>query len=121
MLSSTRSNKEYLLLFSDPTRLERIIHKEKCAASIDNKSDPSTDTRELPPIDTSIRTLIDIHPRDMVATLVLMRDENGDLHDHEGYLRNAEEEVVEEMSDCRSTTAFVSIDGDPRRRAEPIS
>ncbi|KAG5400395.1 hypothetical protein IGI04_015002 [Brassica rapa subsp. trilocularis] len=68
MLSSTRSNKEYLLLFSDPARLERIIHKEKCAASIDNKSDPSTDTRELPPIDTSIRTLIDIHPRDMVAT-----------------------------------------------------
>ena len=25
----------------------------------------------------------------MVATLILVRDNNGDLHDHEGHLRNA--------------------------------
>ncbi|KAF2534272.1 hypothetical protein F2Q70_00029966 [Brassica cretica] len=66
---------------------------------------PSTNTRSLPStknthlpsidifhptsIDTSVRTSIDTEPRDMVATLILVRDERGDLHDHEGHLRNA--------------------------------
>ncbi|KAF2549997.1 hypothetical protein F2Q68_00035412 [Brassica cretica] len=48
MSSSTRSNKEQTLLFSDPARLERSIHKEKRTASIDNNISLSTDTR-LPP------------------------------------------------------------------------
>ncbi|KAF3595797.1 hypothetical protein DY000_02021648 [Brassica cretica] len=38
--------------------------------------------------DTS-QTSIDTRPRDMVATLILVPDENGDLHDQEGHLRNA--------------------------------
>ncbi|KAF3487870.1 hypothetical protein F2Q69_00052915 [Brassica cretica] len=38
--------------------------------------------------DTS-QTSIDTRPRDMVANLILVPDENGDLHDQEGHLRNA--------------------------------
>ncbi|KAF3591773.1 hypothetical protein DY000_02020965 [Brassica cretica] len=66
---------------------------------------PSTDTRSLPStkdthlpstdifhptsIDTSVRTSFDTEPRDMIATLILLRDERGYLHDREGHLRNA--------------------------------
>ncbi|KAF3591301.1 hypothetical protein DY000_02021983 [Brassica cretica] len=42
-------------------------------------------------IDTSVRTSIDTEPRDMVATLILVRDERGDLYDQEGHLRKATE------------------------------
>ncbi|KAF3543347.1 hypothetical protein DY000_02007669 [Brassica cretica] len=52
----------------------------------------STDIVHLTSIDTSIRTSIDTEPRDMVATLILVRDDRGDrgnLHDQEGHLRNA--------------------------------
>ncbi|KAF3581110.1 hypothetical protein DY000_02031213 [Brassica cretica] len=66
-----------------------MIHKERCATLIDNNSYPSTDTFKLPQIETSTRTSIDIHPKNMVGTLVQMRDENGDLHDQEGHLCNA--------------------------------
>ena len=74
MPSSTRSNKEKSLLFSDPALLERTIRKEKRTASIGNNlssmtdtsqktltdlTNPSTDIYELPPIDISIRTSID--------------------------------------------------------------
>ncbi|KAF3611400.1 hypothetical protein DY000_02046970 [Brassica cretica] len=121
MPSSTRSNKETQLLFSqDHVSLERSIRKEARSSSIDNNACssldfrqspstqalvPSTDTRSSPStkdthlpstdifhptsIDTSVRTAIDTEPRDMVATLILVRDERGDLHDHKGYLRNA--------------------------------
>ncbi|KAF2619072.1 hypothetical protein F2Q68_00038887 [Brassica cretica] len=104
MPSSTRSNKEKSLLFSDLALLERTIRKEKRTTSIDNNISSSTDTSqqtstdtpnpvtdscELLPIDTSVRTSIDIHPRDMVSNLILERDENGDLHDQEDHLRNA--------------------------------
>ncbi|KAF3508751.1 hypothetical protein F2Q69_00005894 [Brassica cretica] len=50
---------------------------------------PSTDIFHPTSIDTSIRTSIDTDPRDMVATLILVRDERGDLYDQEGHLRNA--------------------------------
>ena len=49
----------------------------------------STDIFHLTSINTSVRTSIDTEPRDMVATLILVRDEKGDLHDQEGHLRNA--------------------------------
>ncbi|KAF3529020.1 hypothetical protein DY000_02042029 [Brassica cretica] len=77
--------------------------------STDTRSPPSTDTRSPPStedthlpstdilhptsIDTSIRTSIDTEPRDMVATLILVRDEKGDLYDQEGHLRNATEVI----------------------------
>ncbi|KAF3538838.1 hypothetical protein F2Q69_00022997 [Brassica cretica] len=50
---------------------------------------PSTDIFHPTSIDTSYRTSIDTEPRDMVATLVFVPDENEDLHDEEGHLRNA--------------------------------
>ena len=49
----------------------------------------STGSCKLPPVNTSIRTLIDTRPRDMVATLILVREENGGLHDQEDHLCNA--------------------------------
>ena len=52
-------------------------------------TNPLNESCELPLIDTSNRTSIDTRPRDMVATLILVPDENGDLHDQEGHLRNA--------------------------------
>ncbi|KAG5397500.1 hypothetical protein IGI04_019314, partial [Brassica rapa subsp. trilocularis] len=49
----------------------------------------STDIFHLTSIDTSSRTSIDTDFRYMVAYLVLVLDENGDLHDQEGHLHNA--------------------------------
>ncbi|KAF2557345.1 hypothetical protein F2Q68_00016152 [Brassica cretica] len=65
--------------------------------STDTRSPPSTEDTHLPSTDivhpTSIhtpsQTPIDTEPRDMVATLILVRDDNGDLHDQDGLLRNA--------------------------------
>ncbi|KAF2549137.1 hypothetical protein F2Q70_00020884 [Brassica cretica] len=80
MSISTRSSKEELLFFLDPTRLERSIRKEKRTSSMDTTSTTSIDTISTTLIDTcdratidsSIRTSIDTNPRaDMVATVVL--------------------------------------------------
>lgn len=58
--------------------------------SIDNNSTSSTDTFELPPIDTSTWISIDTNLwADMVATLGLIQDGNWDLHDQDSYLHNA--------------------------------
>ncbi|KAF3484482.1 hypothetical protein F2Q69_00052640 [Brassica cretica] len=108
MSISTRSNKEELHFFSDPTRLERSIRKEKHTSSIDTTSPtsiatPSTtsiDTCDRATIDSSTRTSIDSNPRaDMVATLVLQRDENEDLHDPEGHMCNAADVEKDENQD----------------------
>ncbi|KAF3513375.1 hypothetical protein F2Q69_00005035 [Brassica cretica] len=56
--------------------------------SIDNTNLPSTDTLHPISIDIPSRTSIDTVPRDMVAPLILVRDNNGVLHDQEGHLRN---------------------------------
>ncbi|KAF3542849.1 hypothetical protein DY000_02007743 [Brassica cretica] len=60
--------------------------------STDTRSPPSTEDTHLPStdiihptsIDTPSQKLIDTKPRDMVATLILVRDDNGDLHDQDG-------------------------------------
>ncbi|KAF2555904.1 hypothetical protein F2Q68_00016205 [Brassica cretica] len=65
--------------------------------STDTRSPPSTEDTHLPStdivhptsIDTPSQTSIDTKPRDMVATLILVRDNNGDVHDQDGPLRNA--------------------------------
>ncbi|KAF3523157.1 hypothetical protein F2Q69_00048232 [Brassica cretica] len=67
------------------------------APSKDTRSPPSTEDTHLPStdmihltsIDTPSQTSIDTEPRDMVATLILIRDDNGDPHDKDGHLRNA--------------------------------
>ncbi|KAF3566426.1 hypothetical protein DY000_02015473 [Brassica cretica] len=115
MSSCTRSNKEtQLLCLSDPASLERSIHKGIRSSSIDNNPCSSHDSRQPPvsstdtssppsmedilpstdifhptSIDTSARTTIYTEPQSMVATLILVRNDNGDLHDQEGHLRNA--------------------------------
>ncbi|KAF3556180.1 hypothetical protein F2Q69_00013127 [Brassica cretica] len=65
--------------------------------STDTRPTPSTEDTHLPltnivhptSIDTPSQTSIDTEPRDMVATLKLVRDDNGDLHHQKGHLRNA--------------------------------
>ncbi|KAF2620849.1 hypothetical protein F2Q68_00039289 [Brassica cretica] len=92
----TRRSNEELLLFSDPSYLERSIRKEKRAASIDTTSTTSIDTCDRATIDSSTRTLIDTNPRaDMVATLLLHKDENEDLHDPEGHLCIAADQNID--------------------------
>ncbi|KAF2576207.1 hypothetical protein F2Q70_00003985 [Brassica cretica] len=105
MPSSTRSNKDKHLLFSeDPAHLERSIRKDQRSTSIDaaaftstdSRTQPSTDTRpssstNLPrstSIHTTPRTSIDPHSRSMVAIVILRQDENGNLYDQDGHLRN---------------------------------
>ncbi|KAF3551919.1 hypothetical protein DY000_02007687 [Brassica cretica] len=56
--------------------------------SIDNTNLSSTDTLHPISIDIPSRTSIDTEPRAMVAPLILVRDNNGDLNDQEGHLRN---------------------------------
>ncbi|KAF2576614.1 hypothetical protein F2Q70_00004340 [Brassica cretica] len=106
MPSSTRSNKDKHLLFSqDPAHLEHSIRKDQRSTSIDSEAfmstdsctQPSTDTRvssltDLPrstSIDTTPHTSIDPHSRSMVAIVILRQDENGNLYDQDGHLRNA--------------------------------
>ncbi|KAF3599744.1 hypothetical protein F2Q69_00036860 [Brassica cretica] len=57
--------------------------------SIEDTHLPSTDIVHPTSIDTLAWTSTDTEPRDMVATLILVRDERGDLHDQEGHMRNA--------------------------------
>ncbi|CAN6868570.1 unnamed protein product [Brassica oleracea] len=108
----TKSSKEELLFFSNPARLERSIRKENRTSSINTTSTTSIDTTSTTSIDTtsttsidicdratidsSTRTSVDTNPRaDTVATLVLQRDENGDLHDPGGHLCNAAGERID--------------------------
>ncbi|KAF2538549.1 hypothetical protein F2Q68_00021705 [Brassica cretica] len=86
--------------------------------SIDTCSPPSTEDTHLPStdifhpasIDTPARTSIDTELRDMVATLILVRDERGGLHDQEGHLRNAavvkEEKLQEGDFEVESLMSF---------------
>ncbi|KAF3607419.1 hypothetical protein DY000_02048371 [Brassica cretica] len=128
-----------LLFSIDPASLERLIRKERRFSSIDNNTSSSintcqptstqtpissTDTRSplstestlpstdifLPTsIDTSSQTSIDTEPRNMVATLVLVRDENGDLHDQEVHLRNAASQRIYAQGTTNRTQASTDI------------
>ena len=132
MPSSTRSNKEYQLIFSpDPASLEHTIRKEARSLSTDNNNSvsldstqppsthtpvpltdsrshlsidninlPSTDTLHPTSIDIPSRTSIDTEPRAMVAPLILVRDNNRDLHDQEGHLRNAAGQRIFAQGGC---------------------
>ncbi|KAL0791224.1 hypothetical protein Bca101_007470 [Brassica carinata] len=106
MPSNTRSNKDKHLLFSeDPAHLERTIRKDQHSTlldaaaftSTDSHTQPSTDTRtssstdlhRSTSIDTTPRTSIEHQSRNMVAIVILRQDENGNLYDQDGHLRNA--------------------------------
>ncbi|KAF3508700.1 hypothetical protein F2Q69_00006179 [Brassica cretica] len=106
MPSSTRSNKDKHLLFSeDPAHLEHTIRKDQRSTSLDAAAFTSTDSRTQPStdarpssstdlhrstsIDTTPRTSIDHQSRNMVAIVILRQDENGNLYDQDGHLRHA--------------------------------
>ncbi|KAF3572828.1 hypothetical protein F2Q69_00058846 [Brassica cretica] len=110
MPSSTRSNKDKHLLFSeDPAHLERTICKDQRSTSLDaaaftstdSRTQSSTDTRpssstdlhHSTSIDTTRRTSIDHQSRNMVAIVILRHDENGNLYDEDGHLRNATSQI----------------------------
>ena len=63
--------------------------------STDNANVPSTDIFHPTSIDIPSRTSIDTEPRSMVASLILIRDNNGDLHDQEGHLHNAACQMID--------------------------
>ncbi|KAF3511371.1 hypothetical protein F2Q69_00006839 [Brassica cretica] len=79
-------------------------------------TNPSIDSCELPLIDTSIRTSINTRPRDMVTTLILVRDENGDLHGQEVHMRNATSQRLDDQRDEGNTINVTNhIDSHNRR------
>ncbi|KAF3505556.1 hypothetical protein F2Q69_00007002 [Brassica cretica] len=82
-LSSSIDNNTYSSLdFVQPPSTQKLV------SSTDTRSPPSTEDTHLPStdivhptsIDTPSQTSFDTEPRDMVATLVLLRDNNGNLH-----------------------------------------
>ncbi|KAF3551253.1 hypothetical protein DY000_02008196 [Brassica cretica] len=60
---------------------------------------PSTDIIHPTSIDTPSQTSIDTEPRDMVATLILVRENNGDMHDHEGHLLKKPQTISRRIND----------------------
>ncbi|KAF2535467.1 hypothetical protein F2Q68_00020618 [Brassica cretica] len=88
---STDNNTSVSLDFAQPPSTQTPIPStdSRSPLSIDNTNLPSTDIIHPTSIDIPSRTSIDTEPRDMVAPLILARDNNGDLHDQEGHLRNA--------------------------------
>ncbi|KAF3505737.1 hypothetical protein F2Q69_00007545 [Brassica cretica] len=122
--SSIDNNTGSSLDFVQPPSTQTLV------PPIETRSPPSTKDTHLPStdivhptsIDTPSQTSIDTEPRDMVATLILVRDNNGDLHDQEGLLRNATEGKEEKLQEgdfeveslmsfgrshwCRSTPDF---------------
>ncbi|KAF3586521.1 hypothetical protein F2Q69_00030433 [Brassica cretica] len=135
--STRRNKETPLIFSSDPASLERSNRKGRRSSLIDNNTSSSLDSRQPPStqtpvsstntrsppsteatllstdifhptsIDTSVQTSIDTEPRDMVATLILVQDDNGDLHDHEGHLRNAEGQRIDAQG---AWIALVSVD-----------
>ncbi|KAF3550188.1 hypothetical protein DY000_02007288 [Brassica cretica] len=88
---STENNTSVSLDSAQPPSTQTPVSStnSRSPLSIDNTNLPSTDTLHPTSIDIPSRTSIDTEPRDMVAPLILVRDNNGDLHDQEGHLRNA--------------------------------
>ncbi|KAF3594857.1 hypothetical protein DY000_02021618 [Brassica cretica] len=89
--SSTDNNTCVSLDSAQPPSTQILVPSTdtRSPLSTDNTHLPSTNILHPTSIDTPSRITIDTEPRDMVAPLILVRDNNGDLHDQEGHLRNA--------------------------------
>ncbi|WZY77777.1 hypothetical protein YC2023_024161 [Brassica napus] len=137
MPSGTRSNKEKDFLFSDdPAHLEGTIRRGQRSASldantsssIDTHNQPSTDTRPSSSIDPNRSTTIDTTPRTsidtvsskMVNIIILTQDENGNLYDQAGHLRNATGQKIDAQGtvipDADATGAPQPVDKDARSK-----
>ena len=118
------------MLFSeDRAHLERTIHKDQRSTSLDAEAftstdtctQTSTDTRPSPSTDiprststdTTPRSSIDPQSQNMVAVVILKQDENGNLYDQDGHLRNAT---------CQKLDAQGTIipDADATGAAQPV-
>ena len=88
---STDNNTSVSLDSAQPplTQTPVLSTDSRSPLSIDNTNLPSTDTLHPKLIDIPSRTSIDTERQAMVAPLILVQDNNGDLHDQEGHLRNA--------------------------------
>ncbi|KAF3503828.1 hypothetical protein F2Q69_00043196 [Brassica cretica] len=88
---STDNNTSVLLDSAQPPSIQTSVPStdSRSPLSTDNTNLSTTDIIHPTSIDIPSRTSIDTEPRDMVAPLILVRDNNGDLHDQEGHLRNA--------------------------------
>ncbi|KAF3507248.1 hypothetical protein F2Q69_00002175 [Brassica cretica] len=93
---STDNSTSVSLDFAQPPSTQTPIPStdSRSPPSIDNTNLPSTDIIHPTSIDIPSRTSIDTEPRDMVAPLILAWDNNGDLHDQEGHLRNSSDSVT---------------------------
>ncbi|KAF3484978.1 hypothetical protein F2Q69_00052694 [Brassica cretica] len=106
-----------------PSTQTPVPSTDSCSPlSTDNTNLPSTDILHPTSIDIPSRTSIDTEPRDMVAPLILVRDNNGDLHDQEGQLRNAAVTSIDTQPQqrCRKrastdTAYYKSVDSDFNR------
>ncbi|KAF3525335.1 hypothetical protein F2Q69_00048053 [Brassica cretica] len=76
MPSSTRSNKDKHLLFSeDPAHLERTIRKDQRSTSLDAATFTSTDSRTQPSTDTRPSSSTDPHRSTSIDTTLLVKHE----------------------------------------------
>ncbi|KAF3553576.1 hypothetical protein F2Q69_00012749 [Brassica cretica] len=79
-LDSARPPSTQTLVSSTDTH-SQLSTDTRSQLSTDNTHLPSTDIFHPTSIDTPSQTSIDTEPREMVAPLILVRDNNGDLHD----------------------------------------
>ncbi|KAF2566993.1 hypothetical protein F2Q68_00025343 [Brassica cretica] len=111
MPSSTRSNKDKHLLFSeDPAHLERTIRKDQRSTSLDAAGFTSTNSRTQPltdirpssstnlhrstSINTTPHTSIDHQSRNMVSIVILRQSENGNLYMPNSTIINKEKDLL---------------------------
>ncbi|KAL0749564.1 hypothetical protein Bca101_031567 [Brassica carinata] len=89
--SSTDNNTCVSLDSAQPPSTQTLVSSTdtRSTLSTDNTHPPSTDSFHPTSIDSPFKTSIDTEPREIVAPLILVRDNNGDLHDQEGHLRDA--------------------------------
>ncbi|KAF2575518.1 hypothetical protein F2Q70_00003237 [Brassica cretica] len=95
--SSIDNNTCSSLDFVQPPSIQTLVPSTDTCSLPSTKDThlPSTDIVHPTSIDTPSQTSIDTEPRDMVATLILVRDNNGDMHDQDGHLRNAARQRID--------------------------
>ncbi|KAF3508730.1 hypothetical protein F2Q69_00003498 [Brassica cretica] len=124
---STDNNTSVSLDSAQPSSTQTPVPSinSRSPLSTDNTNVPSTDIFHPPSIDIPSPISIDTEPRDMVAPLILVRDNNGDMHDLEGHLRIAADDfwqVVKEeklQEDDFEVESLVSFGGSQWCRSTP--
>ncbi|WZZ44738.1 hypothetical protein YC2023_040997 [Brassica napus] len=113
-----------LIDFCQPSLTQTLVPSTDTRSPLSTEDThlPSTDIFHPTSIDTKILTSIDTESRDMVATLILVRDDKGNLHDQEGHLHNAACQKIDAQgaaiseSDTDATGATLPVDEAARTR-----